>query len=216
VAAEFVYQQFLTQTNFDSSASVNTFKRNVLGYLKTQSPAVVERYVQKLATALNVSVQSLLSAPRKQSESLQLPSTVPPQFITAERMLLNAMRSSKEQAYVIDQKMDSWIEASHETLKELLLSYYQTYSTYQADKFLPLVPESLKEEALVIFKEPAYLSKEQLTTLFAKITEYQLKTRLKYLQTLRKTASNEEKTRIAVEEMSIQQQLKRKSGGDNE
>jgi DNA primase len=216
VAADFVYQQFEAQTNFDSSASINTFKRNMLGYLRTQSPAVVERYVQRLASALNVSVQSLMSAPKPRQEAVSVTQNVQPQFIKAERMLLNAMRSSKEMAYVIDQKMDSWIEDAHEELKERLLQYYQTYSTYQAERFLPTVPDALREDALVIFKEPAYLSKEQMNNLFAKIGEHQLRSRLRYIQTLRKTASKDEMDSLVQEEFSIQQQLKRKPGGNDE
>jgi DNA primase len=216
VAADFVYQQFEAQTNFDSSASINTFKRNMLGYLRTQSPAVVERYVQRLASALNVSVQSLMSAPKPRQEAVSVTQNVQPQFIKAERMLLNAMRSSKEIAYVIDQKMDSWIEDAHEELKERLLQYYQTYSTYQAERFLPTVPDALREDAMVIFKEPAYLSKEQMNNLFAKIGEHQLRSRLRYIQTLRKTASKDEMDSLVQEEFSIQQQLKRKPGGNDE
>jgi hypothetical protein len=129
-------------------------------------------------------------------------------------LLLNVMRASKEQAYLIDQQMDSWIRSEHEALKELLLQYYQTYSTYQVERFFPTIPEALQEEALLIFQEPSYLSKSQIADLFDTIEEYQLKSRLKYLQDLRKTASASEKMALANEEFQIQQQLKR--GGRDE
>ena len=216
IAAEFVYQQFLDATNFDSSASIDAFKRNVVAYLKDQSPALQERYFNKLATRLNVSVESLLrdiKAPaKKRTEAIA--SITPVKYIKAERLLLNVMRASKEQAYVIDQKMDSWIRNEHETLKELLLQYYQTYSTYQAERFFPTIPDALQEEAVMIFQEPSYLSKSQIADLFDTIEEYQLKLRLKYLQTLRQTASPSEKMALANEEFLIQQQLKR--GGRDE
>lgn len=215
-AAEFVYQQLLEPTNFDSSASIDAFKRGVIGYLRDQSPALQERYFHKLAANLNVSVESLLreiKAPsRRRSEPVV--SITPVKYIKAERLLLNVMRTSKEQAYVIDQQMDNWIRAEHESLKELILQYYQTYSTYQAERFLPTVPEALQEEALLIFQEPSYLSKSQIADLFDTIEEYQLKLRLKYLQELRKTASATEKMALANEEFQIQQQLKR--GGHDE
>jgi DNA primase len=216
IAAEFVYQQLLAPTNFDSSASIDTFKRSVISYLRDQSPALQERYFQKLASTLNVSVESLLREIKAPARKRVEPALIvtPAKYIKAERLLLNVMRYSKEQAYVIDQQMDSWIRSEHETLKELLLQYYQTYSTYQAERFFPEVPEALQAEALMIFQEPSYLSKSQIADLFDTIEEYQLKSRLKYLQELRKTATASEKMALANEEFQIQQQLKR--GGRDE
>ena len=216
IAAEFVYQQLLEPTNFDSSASIDAFKRGVIQYLRDQSPALQERYFNKLATTLNVSVESLLreiKTPQRRRPEPQVTLT-PVKYIKAERLLLNVMRASKEQAYLIDQQMDSWIRSEHEALKELLLQYYQTYSTYQVERFFPTIPEALQEEALLIFQEPSYLSKSQIADLFDTIEEYQLKSRLKYLQDLRKTASASEKMALANEEFQIQQQLKR--GGRDE
>jgi DNA primase len=216
IAADFVYQQFLAQANFDSSASLDAFKRNVLQYLREQSPALQERYFARLAGDLNISVESLQrqvkQPPARPADAR--PRTVSAKFLAAERLLLNVMRTSKEQAYMVDQHMNTWIKPEHEQLKDVVLQYYQTYSTYQADRLFLMVPEALKEEALVIFQEAVYLSKPQIMGLFGTIEEYQLTERLKYLQHLRKTASPSEKMAIANEEMQIQQQLKR--GGDDE
>jgi DNA primase len=213
--SEFVLHRLKSTTNIDNVHQVRTFKQSMFSYLRVLPATSQERYLQKMADFLQVSVQSVL-------QDFNVKSTKPVEIIKkrdyqkyerAEKELLSLMKTSKEIAYTIDQKLTTMMKDSHETLKEAFMRYYQQHSVFHAEQFIPMLPQPLVEEAIQIIHFSEYRSLQQLEGLFATMEEFNLQQRMQYLQQLLPTVSGDERFRIAEEMRQISKKTK---GGHHE
>lgn len=213
--SEYIFTQLKEMTNIDNVHQVRTFKDSMFRYLRVLSQQAQERYLQKMADFLQVSLSGLLqdfSGPRKANVEI-IKKRDYQKYERAEKELLSLMKTSKEIAYTIDQKLTTMMKETHETIKETFMRYYQQYSVFQAEAFLPLLPQPLVEEAVQILHFSEYRSHTQLEGLFATMEEFNLQQRMQYLQTLLPNASSEERFKIAEEMRQINKKIK---GGHHE
>jgi DNA primase len=213
--SEFIFNRLKGTTNIDNIHQVKTFKDSMFNYLRVLPTTAQERYLQKMADFLQVSVSSVVN-------DFRVPAKKPVDVIKkrdyqkyerAEKELLSLMKTSKDIAYTIDQKLTTMIKESHETIKESFMRYYQQYSVFQAEAFLVMLPQPLVEEAIQILHFSEYRSLTQLEGLFATMEEFNLQQRMQYLQRLLPNISGEERFTIAEEMRQISKKLK---GGHHE
>ena len=213
--SEFIFNRLKNMTNIDNIHQIRTFKDSMFSYLRVLPTTAQERYLQKMADFLQVSLSSV-------TNDFKIPSRKPAEVIKkrdyqkferAEKELLSLMKTSKDIAYTIDQKLTTMMKESHEAIKEGFMRYYQQYSVFQADAFLPLLPQPLVEEAIQILHFSEYRSLSQLEGLFATMEEFNLQQRMQYLQNLLPSVSGEERYRIAEEMRQISKKIK---GGHHE
>lgn len=213
--SEFIFTRLKEMTNIDNVHQVRTFKDSMFRYLRVLPQTAQERYLQKMADFLQVSLSGVLqdfSGPRKQPVEV-IKKRDYQKYERAEKELLSLMKTSKEIAYTIDQKLTTMMNEAHETIKETFMRYYQQYSVFQAEAFLPLLPQPLMEEAVQIIHFSEYRSLHQLEGLFATMEEFNLQQRMQYLQTLLPSASSDERFQIAEEMRQINKKIK---GGHHE
>ena len=155
---DYIYDDITTKLDTTNINQIEQAKKTLFSSLRLYNSNLVrEKYLQKFADLLNISLNSLLEdfrqvipsqeTPPVTSNRLQKDQLISPKADTVyEIRLFDYAKISKEQAMKIDNYLEQsnrfiGLNAANQQLWQALMSFYEEYASFDEEKFVLLVKE---------------------------------------------------------------------------